>query len=374
MSNDSISTKLQELFELFKSGSITKEEFESLKSELINTSIKQAPESIDENKEPTKTNLPKSSGEEISLNKDKEVEEVNSIKTEEKTPDSISKPKGVKNKKNKSIAVYLFIIVVVIIVLSVGLNLFLRQMSVQAVEEKSYDNVVFGYEVYDTNTDKNAPYIYVRQIPDSKSAYTFKLQDGDRVAVLESGIGDNNNWLKIKSQTKSRIGYVHERHIREIDKSLHENQSVRSKENVSLSGISYTEAKEMTNAILKEKYRKEYLDVFGDEPNYSSLFCDTLLIIDLNKNNLPDILASYGGESILYGNTPLTGWIVLINNGNGFDEIPNSIHYRFRLEQFKNDILSGYMYNDSFNEIKILYKIKYGQPVNFEKIVNSNKN
>ena len=37
MSQDSISNKLSELFDLFQSGAITKEEFETLKSELLKT-------------------------------------------------------------------------------------------------------------------------------------------------------------------------------------------------------------------------------------------------------------------------------------------------------------------------------------------------
>ncbi len=43
MPNDSIATKLQELFDLFKSGALNKEEYDQLKSEIISNIAGQQP-------------------------------------------------------------------------------------------------------------------------------------------------------------------------------------------------------------------------------------------------------------------------------------------------------------------------------------------
>ena len=46
MDNDSISSKLQELFDLFKSGALSKEEYDQLKSQILGAGESQKTETV----------------------------------------------------------------------------------------------------------------------------------------------------------------------------------------------------------------------------------------------------------------------------------------------------------------------------------------
>ena len=48
MTQESISKRLAELFELFESGALSKEEYDSLKSKLINVEVSQKPKEVGE--------------------------------------------------------------------------------------------------------------------------------------------------------------------------------------------------------------------------------------------------------------------------------------------------------------------------------------
>ena len=99
MTNESISNKLSELFELHKSGALTKDEYESLKSEIFNQGSVQPIKEKKQEKEPEKvvkeekTQKPKSP-----IIPDKTVKEI-----KQKPESAITPDKPVKEKKNRKI-------------------------------------------------------------------------------------------------------------------------------------------------------------------------------------------------------------------------------------------------------------------------------
>lgn len=93
---------------------------------------------------------------------------------------------------------------------------------------------------------------------------------------------------------------------------------------------------------LKEKFRKDYYSIFNKNPHHNSLMKDTVIIKDLNKDNLQDIIVKYFGEDFeVYGNTSQQGWFLLLNNGNSFKYINSNINYKLEFKKFSKDTLFG---------------------------------
>jgi len=122
--------------------------------------------------------------------------------------------------------------------------------------------------------------------------------------------------------------------------------------------------KEIDNAIM-QIYKKDYFDVLKIYPNTCGLSCDTIIINDLNGDDLPDAFARYWGEDFeVYGNATQMGWLVLLNTGNTLEILHPTINYRFEFEKFSKDTLVGLIpifggatcCPTSKNELKYLFR------------------
>ena len=82
MTNDSISNKLSELFDLFKSGALTQEEYDQLKSEIVNQGGKQPVKEKVQKEEPVKEAIRKIVIEQPIIEKVQEKEPVKVLKKE----------------------------------------------------------------------------------------------------------------------------------------------------------------------------------------------------------------------------------------------------------------------------------------------------
>jgi hypothetical protein len=72
------------------------------------------------------------------------------------------------------------------------------------------------YVVFDTYRDVNDPYLNLRSGPGTSFSIESKLVDGDRVEILERGLGQQGRWVKIKCPSKDKTGYVNKRYLRRI--------------------------------------------------------------------------------------------------------------------------------------------------------------
>ena len=122
---------------------------------------------------------------------------------------------------------------------------------------------------------------------------------------------------------------------------------------------------EFENALM-QIYKKDYYDVNSKYPNNCELSCDTIIIIDLNGDALPDAFAHYWGEDFeVYGNATQMGWLVLLNTGNNLEVLYPNINYRFEFGKFSKDTLVGLIpifggatcCPTSKNEVKYLFRI-----------------
>ena len=261
MTKDSISSKLTELFELYKSGALNKEEYENLKNEIFSKQ--------------DKSYIGGDDAFEIEKKNQKE-----SIEQEKNTKHTLHQTEKENNKGNNKSSIIKTLIVIISGLVLICVFLFLGKV-----------------------------------------------------------IMTNSN--KVINQT-------------EVNKI----EQLNDKKQLGNTKIKYNEAKIEVDKVLKEDFDKDYFEIEGSYPDDCSLQCDTILIIDLNKDGYFDILASYWGEDGIYGNTPQQGWIVLKNNVNSYVKIPNSIHYQFSLSKLSNDTLIGTIYQRFDSDIEVKYVFK----------------
>ncbi|NLD50248.1 MAG: hypothetical protein GX660_24180 [Clostridiaceae bacterium] len=108
------------------------------------------------------------------------------------------------------------------------------------------------------------------------------------------------------------------------------------------SELSVVKAIQVAENALMQIYRKDYFNSNGTYPTTCSLKCDTVIIKDINGDNLPDGFIHYWGEDFeVYGNATQMGWLVLLNTGNNLEILHPSIKYRFEFEKFSDDTLVG---------------------------------
>nr|HPO63374.1 hypothetical protein [Candidatus Kapabacteria bacterium] len=129
--------------------------------------------------------------------------------------------------------------------------------------------------------------------------------------------------------------------------------------------LSVVKARHVAENALMQIYRKDYFNSNGKYPTTCSLKCDTVIIKDINGDNLPDGFFHYWGEDFeVYGNATQMGWLVLLNTGNNLEILHPSIKYRFEFEKFSDDTLVGIVpvfggatcCPTSKNEVKYLFR------------------
>jgi SH3-like domain-containing protein len=72
------------------------------------------------------------------------------------------------------------------------------------------------YEVYNTYTDQEDPYLNLRSEPHPKSKIIAKLSDGTELIELTRDYGSKGKWMKVRVQESGAVGYVHSKWIRKI--------------------------------------------------------------------------------------------------------------------------------------------------------------
>lgn len=72
------------------------------------------------------------------------------------------------------------------------------------------------YEVYDTYRDTKDPYLNLRSQPSPGARIIKKMKDGTRVKVLQTGLGPQQKWYRIRIEGTSTNGYAHSRYLRKL--------------------------------------------------------------------------------------------------------------------------------------------------------------
>lgn len=135
--------------------------------------------------------------------------------------------------------------------------------------------------------------------------------------------------------------------------------------NLKYSELDYGEAKRIADNALMQIYRKDYFDVNNTYPESCELYCDTILLEDINGDRLPDGLIHYFGENFgVYGNPGRMGWLILLNAGDNIKVVNPKIDYKFEFDRFSNDTLIGIVPVYDFdthlpvskNEVKYLFR------------------
>jgi|APIni6443716594_1056825.scaffolds.fasta_scaffold16477_2 hypothetical protein len=223
MTEKSVSNKLTELFDLYKSGAVSKDEYELLKSEIINQGEIQPSQAEVHENEQNHVNENEGLNKTIEEDNNKEI----SVHIESKESE--------KDKPKKKGLFLLIIITCCLICLAAIIKFFVlndkeqRRLNEPTIKSsnKSDDaslstntnnlSNTFEYEVYDTYRDRNDPFLNIRNGIGSEFEIVFKLSDGEKINILESGLGQDGKWVKIHSQSKNQIGYANSRYIRKID-------------------------------------------------------------------------------------------------------------------------------------------------------------
>ncbi len=129
--------------------------------------------------------------------------------------------------------------------------------------------------------------------------------------------------------------------------------------------LGYGDAKRIADNALMQIYRKDYFKVNNTYPESSRLYCDTILLADINGDHLPDgLIHFYGDDSGVYGNPGRMGWLILLNTGNNVEVVNPKIDYKFELKQLSRDTLIGTVTAFNFdthlpastNEVKYLFR------------------
>lgn len=109
--------------------------------------------------------------------------------------------------------------IVLAILLSIALYIKKEIEKPKKTELKEYKKNAEPYKLltidgYDVATGKTIQEINVWS-DYNKRTYAFSLHHGDKVSILDRGIGSGNNWVRIKDN-KGRTGYITDYFIREF--------------------------------------------------------------------------------------------------------------------------------------------------------------
>jgi uncharacterized protein YpmB len=108
---------------------------------------------------------------------------------------------------------------VLVIILSVSLYIKIEIEKPKKAEKENYKKNAETYKLltidgYDAATGTTIQKINVWSDYE-KRTYAFSLNHGDKVSILDRGIGSGNNWVRIKDN-KGRTGYITDYFVREF--------------------------------------------------------------------------------------------------------------------------------------------------------------